>query len=112
MTDAFDVLFDYVTHGSPNSAEHTRRYVGRYPQFRDEIIELAAVWRALSIIEAVLPPPEPNLVGDRRILWRAQVEFRAGRRGRAKVHAEAPAVAKTLRLVDEQGRRFAVISKE
>jgi hypothetical protein len=56
MADANDVLFGYVTRGNPSSTEHTKRYLRRYPQFRQEIIELAAVWRAISTIE--------SLVGD------------------------------------------------
>jgi hypothetical protein len=111
MTDVYEVLFDFITRGTPNSAEHTMRYLCRYPQFRAEIIELAEIWRAFSIIEALLPPPEPDPVCDRQILWRAQVEFRAPRRGRAKDHPERSDLAKALRLVDEQGRRFAMISR-
>ena len=111
MPDVYQVLFDYITQGSPNSAEHTMRYLRRYPQFRDEIIELAEIWRAFSIIEALLPPPEPDPVGDKQILWRAQVEFRALRRGRAKDRPETSDLANGLRLVDEQGRRFAMISR-
>jgi hypothetical protein len=54
MADANDVLFDYVTHGNPSSTEHTNRYLRRYPQFRQEIIELAALWRAVSTIDLLL----------------------------------------------------------
>lgn len=54
MTDANDVLFDYVTHGNPSSTEHTKRYLRRYPQFSQEIVELAAIWRAISTIQFLL----------------------------------------------------------
>jgi hypothetical protein len=84
MADAYDVLFDYVTRGSPNSTEHTERYLRRYPQFRAEIVELAALWRALSIIEALLPPAERDPVGDRPVYWRAAAQDHAERRRRAR----------------------------
>ena len=57
MAQANDVLFDYITQGDPNSIDHTKRYLKRYPQFREEIIELTAMWRALSNIEALLSLP-------------------------------------------------------
>ena len=69
MTDANDVLFNYVTHGNPSSTEHTTRYLRLYPQFRQEIVELAAVWRAISTIESLIgdtaaapyPAPRPKM---------------------------------------------------
>lgn len=54
MTDVNDALFDYVTHGNPCSTEHTKRYLRRYPQFSQEIVELAAIWRAISTIQILL----------------------------------------------------------
>jgi hypothetical protein len=54
MVDANDVLFDFIANGNPNSSRHTQRYLRRYPQFRREIVELAAIWRALSTIETTL----------------------------------------------------------
>jgi hypothetical protein len=87
MVDVNTVLFDFVAHGNPNSAEHTKHYLRRYPQFRAEIVELAAMWRALSVIEALLPPPKPDPVSDRRILWRARAQHRADRRRRERAAA-------------------------
>ena len=56
MVHANKVLFDYITQGDPGCIKHTKHYLSRYPQFRQEIVELAAMWRALSTIESLLPP--------------------------------------------------------
>ena len=58
MYDADDVLFDYVAHGNPKSNEDLKRHLRRHPRFREEIVEFTATWRALSILEKVLPPPK------------------------------------------------------
>ena len=58
MVHANKVLFDYITQGDPGCIKHTKHYLSRYPQFRQEIVELAAMWRALSTIESLLPPEE------------------------------------------------------
>jgi hypothetical protein len=41
-------------------------YLRCYPQFRDEIIEFTADWRACSILKTVLaqPAPDPRLERD------------------------------------------------
>ena len=58
MYEADDVLVDYLAHGNPKSNEDLKRYLRRYPQLREEIVDFTAYWRALSILEKVLPPPK------------------------------------------------------
>jgi hypothetical protein len=77
-----DVLFDYVAHGNPKSNEHLKRYLRRYPQLREEIVDFTAYWRALSILEKVLPPVTPDPAVERQLLRRAQARLRALRRRR------------------------------
>jgi hypothetical protein len=83
MDDLDDLLFGYITSGNPKSNEHLKRYLRLYPRYREEIIEFTATWRALSILEKVLPPPAPDPVLDRRILRRAQAQLRVLLRQRA-----------------------------
>ncbi len=83
MDELDDLLFDYTTRGNPKSNEHLKRYLRRYPQFREEIIDFTASWRALSILEKVLPPAPPDPVVEREILRRAQARRRAMWRRRA-----------------------------
>jgi hypothetical protein len=87
MFDLDIVLFDYVAYGNPKSNEHLKRYLRRYPEFREDIIEFTANWRALSIVEKVLPPPQPDPAADREILRRAKAQLRSlmRRRSRARV---------------------------
>lgn len=82
MDDLDDLLFDYTTRANPKSNEHLKRYLRRYPQFREEIIDFTANWRALSILEKVLPPALPDPLVEREILRRAQARLRAMRRRR------------------------------
>jgi len=51
---------------------------------RKEIIEFTANWRALSILEKVLPPALPDPAVERHILRRAQARLRAMRRRRRR----------------------------
>jgi hypothetical protein len=83
VDDLDQVLFDYSTRANPKSNEHLKRYLRRYPAYRDDIIEFTATWRALSILDKVLPPPPPDPRGDRQILRRAKANFRALTRRRA-----------------------------
>jgi hypothetical protein len=84
MYDADDVLFDYVAHGNPKSNEDLKRHLRRYPSFREEIVEFTATWRALSILEKVLPPAEPDPAVERQLLLRSQARLRAMRRRRMR----------------------------
>jgi len=77
MDELDDLLFDYATRANPKSNEDLKRYLRRYPQFREEIIEFTANWRALSILEKVLPPALPDPVVERQMLRRAQARLRA-----------------------------------
>jgi hypothetical protein len=56
MPSADDVLFEYVWQSNPKSNDDLKRFLRLYPEHRDEIIEFTATWRALSILERVLPP--------------------------------------------------------
>ena len=51
-----DVLNTYVEQNDWPTAENLREWVRRYPQFREDLIEFAAVWTE----ELVLP----SAVGD------------------------------------------------
>lgn len=77
LDDLDDLLFDYITNANPKSNEDLKRYLRRYPQFREAIIDFTATWRALSIVEKVLPPPPSDPAAERELLRRAQAEFRA-----------------------------------
>lgn len=84
MYEADDLLFDYTTRANPKSNEDLKRYLRRYPQFREEIIEFTATWRALSIVEKVLPPAPLDPVAERQILRQAEARLRSMRRRRAR----------------------------
>jgi hypothetical protein len=72
-----DVFFDYITRANPKSNEDLKRYLRRYPRFREEIIEFTANWRALSILEKVLPPAPPDPAMEKQLLRRARASYRA-----------------------------------
>lgn len=78
-----ELFFDYITRANPKSNDDLKRYLRLYPQFREAIIEFTATWRALSIIEKVLPPPTADPVAERQLLRRAQARYSAIRRRRA-----------------------------
>jgi hypothetical protein len=84
MAELDDVLFEYVAHGNPKSNEDLKRFLRRFPEHREEIIEFTATWRALSILDTALPAPEPDPIVERQILKRAQARWRAQRRRQAK----------------------------
>jgi hypothetical protein len=75
MNDLDVVLFDYIAQANPESDDDLKRYLKRYPQYREEIIEFTASWRALSILDAM--PPEHDPAADREILRRATAQARA-----------------------------------
>jgi hypothetical protein len=79
--DALDeLLHDYVMNANPKSNEDLTRYLRRYPQFREVIIDFTATWRA---IEKVLPPPR-DLVGEEELMRHAETRLRASRRCRSE----------------------------
>lgn len=81
LADELDMLlFDYVARANPKSNEDLKRYLRRYPQYREEIIEFTATWRSLSILEKVMPPPLSDPAADRRRPQRARARPRALRR--------------------------------
>ena len=87
MYDLDTVLFDYVAYWNPKSNEHLKRYLRRYPEFREDIIEFTANWRALSIVDKVLPPPQPDPAADRNILRLAKAQLRGLMRQRSRARA-------------------------
>jgi hypothetical protein len=84
MADLDDVLFAYVAHGNPMSNEQLTRFLRRFPEHREEIIDFTATWRALSILEQVLPAPTPDPLVEQQIWKRAQTRRRVQRRRQAK----------------------------
>ena len=87
MYDLDTVLFDYVAYWNPKSNEHLKRYLRRYPEFREDIIEFTANWRALSIVDKVLPPQQPDPAADRNILRLAKAQLRGLMRQRSRARA-------------------------
>jgi hypothetical protein len=51
-----DVLNEWVAEDEKPTAESLKRWVGRYPQYRRELVEFAAAWA-----EQTLLPPAPGL---------------------------------------------------
>jgi hypothetical protein len=80
LDDADDVLVDYIAHANAKSNEDLKRYPRRHLRFHDEVVELTATWRALSILERVLLPDPPNRAVVRQLIRRAQARLRAVRR--------------------------------
>jgi hypothetical protein len=87
MYDLDIMLFDYVAHGNPKSNAHLKRYLRRYPEFREDLIEFTANWRALSIVQNVFPAPQPDPAADRDILRRAKAQLRGLMRRRSGARA-------------------------
>lgn len=85
--DLDELFVAYVGSANPKSNEDLKRYLRRYPQFREEIIEFTANWRALAILEAVSPPPVPDPAADRRLMRRAATQLRALQRRRWRERA-------------------------
>jgi hypothetical protein len=80
------VLFQYITRGNLKSNEHLKRYLKRYPGYREEIIEFTANWRAFAILDRVLPPPpalDPET--DRQLLQCARSQMRGLLRRRSRM---------------------------
>lgn len=82
-----ELFFDYITRANPKSNEDLKRYLRRYPEFREAIIEFTATWRALSIVEKVLPPAQLDPAIEQQLLRRAQARCRAMRRRRVSGRA-------------------------
>ena len=77
MPSSDDVLFKYVSQANPKSNEDLTRFLRLYPEYREEIIEFTATWRALSILETILPPAPPDPVVERQIERCAKARRRA-----------------------------------
>ncbi len=75
-----DVLFKYVSQGNPKSNEDLKRFLRLYPGYRELIIDFTATWRAMSILDKVLPPPTPDPVVEGQLVRRAKARLRSMRR--------------------------------
>jgi hypothetical protein len=84
MAELNDVLFEYVAHGNPKPNEDLKRFLRRFPEQREEIIDFTATWRAMSILETTLPAAKSDPLVERNILKRAQARWRVLRRRHAK----------------------------
>lgn len=63
-----DVLNAYVEENDGPTAENLQEWVNRYPQFREDLVEFAAVWAE----QLVLPPaPEMGAEAEKRLVDRA-----------------------------------------
>lgn len=82
-TNSDDVLFKYVSQGNPKSNHDLKRFLRLYPECREEIIDFTATWRALSILDRILPPQMPDPAVEREWLLCAKKNFHALRRRRA-----------------------------
>lgn len=71
------IFFDYIANANPKSNADLKRYLRRYPQVREEIIEFTANWRALSILEKVLPPEPSDPLTEKELMRRARMSYRA-----------------------------------
>ena len=76
VTSSDDVLFNYVSRGNPKSNEDLKRFLCLYPEYREEIIDFTATWRALSILDAFLPPAPLDPVVERQMVQRAKAHLR------------------------------------
>jgi hypothetical protein len=83
MQSSDDVLFRYVSQYNLESNDDLKRFLRLYPMYREEIIDFTATWRALSILDKILPPPEADPVVDRQLLKQARAQLRAALRRRA-----------------------------
>ena len=81
-THSDDVLFKYVSQGNPKSNENLKRFLRLYPECREEIIEFTATWRAMSILDRILPPPSPDPAVERELLHCAKTSLHASQRRR------------------------------
>jgi hypothetical protein len=82
-THSDDVLFKYVSQGNPKSNEDLKRFLHLYPECREEIVDFTATWRAMSILDRILPPPTPDPAVERELLRYAKTNLQALRRRRA-----------------------------
>lgn len=92
MRSLDDVLFNYTSQSNPKSNEDLKRVLRLYPEYREEIIEFTATWRALSILERVAPPAPMDLVVEREMMQQAMTHLRAIQRHRARALPEGTKV--------------------
>ena len=84
MSDLDDVLFDYVSRANPKSNEDLNRFLRRYPEHREKIIDFTATWRAMAILDAVLPPAVLDPAEEQQMLCFARAHLRTLQHRRAK----------------------------
>ena len=88
VTSLDDVLFNYVSRGNPKSNEALKQFLHLYPEYREEIIDFTATWRALSILDTFLPPAPLDPVVERQMMQRAQAHLRVTQHRRANTPLE------------------------
>jgi hypothetical protein len=84
LQSADDVLFKYASEYNPKSNDDLKRFLRLYPTYREVIIDFTATWRAMSILDSILPPPEPDPIVEQKLLQRARAQLRAMRRRRLR----------------------------
>ena len=83
MPSSDDVLFEYVSQRNPKSNDDFKLFLRLYPEHREEIIDFTATWRAMSILDKILPPAPLDPAVERHMLRRAKAHLRAVQRRRA-----------------------------
>src|SRR5262245_56460206 len=102
VTALDDVLFRYVSQSNPKSNEDLKLFLRLYPLYREEIIEFTATWRALSILEWVQPPPDPN--DEQLLVHQAKRHLRILQRHRASTPSDKGEANSRLRRGRHTGR--------
>jgi uncharacterized protein YfaA (DUF2138 family) len=77
MPSSDDVLFEYVSQGNPKSNDDFRRFLQLYPEYREELIDFTATWRAMAILDTILPPTPIDPLVEREMLHCARAHARA-----------------------------------
>jgi hypothetical protein len=79
-----DVLFKYAAEYNPKSNDDLKRFLRLYPTYRELIIDFTATWRAMSILDRMLPTPKPDPIIEHKLLQRAKANLRTLRRRRLR----------------------------
>jgi uncharacterized protein YfaA (DUF2138 family) len=89
MLSSDDVLFEYVSQANPKSNDDFRRFLQLYPEYREELIDFTATWRAMAILDTILPPAPIDPPVEREMLRSARAHARAMFRRRSPFHRRA-----------------------
>lgn len=87
-----DVLTEFVADNDRPTAESLEKWAGRYPQFRRELVDFAAVWA-----EQLVLPPAPELTAeeekalvDRTMSHVLNVAFTRDEQAQGRAKSDAP----------------------